>query len=100
MRMFIACFTLVFLTGCDFIGGAETLVRGSNNFISRDGDADTVAYALSRLEGTPAVTDEELVDIYANIRGRALAGDLDAARVMLQLAAIQRTPDPEEDEEE
>lgn len=99
MRMLIACITLVLLTGCDFIGGAETLVRGSNNFISGDGDADTVAYALSRLEGTPVVTDEELTNIYANIRSRALAGDLDASRVMLQLAAFQRAPDPEEDED-
>lgn len=91
---------LMLLAGCDFIGGADTLVRGSNNFISKEGEAAAVAYALARLETTPEVTDADLAAIYANIRERALAGELDATRVMLQLARMQRAPDAEETDED
>ena len=97
MRLLMTVLLATLLAGCDFIGGAETLVRGSHNFVGEDGSAGSVAFALARLEGTPVVTDEELAEIYAVIREQALAGDLSSAQVLLQLAAIQRTPEPEED---
>ena len=95
-------FGLVLLAcgGCDFIGGAETLVRGSNNFIANDASADVVAHELARFDNVPAVTDEELLTIYATIHAKALEGDLDAARVLLRLASIQRAPPMEADQDE
>jgi hypothetical protein len=99
MRYLLAGMILMVLGGCDFIGGADTLVRGSNNIIARDADSDVVAKALAEFEVVPAVTDEELVTIYQTIREAALDGDLKAIQVMLRLAAIQRAPVEEEVEE-
>lgn len=48
MRFIPILLVLILLTGCDFIGGGETIVRGSNNFVSVDGSSSAVAYALSR----------------------------------------------------
>ncbi|MGE0621064.1 MAG: hypothetical protein AB7I04_21730 [Pseudomonadales bacterium] len=86
---------LVVLAGCDFIGGADTLVRGSHNFIAKDDAAELVARDLAALEAVPAVTDEELLAIYDTIRSRAMAGELDAVRVLARLAALQRTDEEE-----
>ena len=97
MRLIIFGLIAGLLAGCDFVGGAETLVRGSNNLIAADGSATAVADALARLDGTPEVTDAELTRIYDSIRGRALEGDLPSAHVLLRLAAIQREPEPEEE---
>ncbi len=93
----IAGLLLLLLSGCEFTGGAETLVRGSNNFVARDGGPDGVAFALSKLDSTPEVTDAEIRQIYDSIQARALEGDLEAVRVVLRLAEIQRTP-TEDDE--
>jgi len=81
---------LLVLAGCDFIGGADTLVRGSHNFIGKDDAPELVARDLSALPAVPAVTDEDLVVIYGKIREQALAGELDAVRVLARLAALQR----------
>lgn len=99
MRYLVAGMVLMALCGCDFIGGADTLVRGSNNIIARDADSDVVAKVLAEFEAVPEVTDEELVTIYETIREGALDGDLKAIQVMLRLAAIQRAPAEEETEE-
>ena len=90
-RLSIAVLILT-LTGCDFIGGADTLIRGSNNIIATDPSADVVALALAGFESVPEVTDADLIAIYSVIRTQALEGNLQAAQVMLRLAAIQREP--------
>ena len=86
---------LIVLTGCDFIGGADTLVRGSHNFIAKDDAPDLVARDLAALDAVPRVTDEDLLAIYDRIRERALAGELDAVRVLARLAALQRSSEEE-----
>jgi hypothetical protein len=81
---------LLALSGCEFIGGAETLVRGENNRLFMDPTIDEVAEQLAAFETTPEVTDAELAAIYERIREQALAGDMRAALVMLNIAASQR----------
>jgi hypothetical protein len=100
MRQLPVLALLIVLGGCDFIGGAETLVRGSHNFIGKDDAAELVARDLSQLEAVPAVTDTDLVAIYEKIRERALAGELDAVRVLARLAALQRSGEEEAAAEE
>ena len=92
MRIVITL-VLLALAGCDFIGGADTLIRGSNNVIGGDRDAAVVADALADFPTVPAVSDEDLLAIYGSIRDAARAGDLQAAQVLLKLAALQRDPD-------
>ncbi|MEM8769942.1 MAG: hypothetical protein AAGE43_21105 [Pseudomonadota bacterium] len=98
MRHLTIAVLLLGLGGCEFTGGAETLVRGSNNFVAREAGPDSVAFALSQLDSTPEVTDAEIRQIYDSIQARALDGDLEAVRVVLRLAEIQRTP-PEDEED-
>jgi len=75
-------------------------VRGSHNFIGKDDAPELVARDLSQLQAVPQVTDEELAALYDNIRTRALAGELDAMRVMLRLAALQRSDEEETADDE
>ena len=98
MRPVLLAAVVGLLSACDFVGGADTLVRGSNNFIGEDAGSAAVAVALAELEATPMVTDEEVAEIYAAIRARAMEGDLASAQVLLKLAAIQRMPQPEPEE--
>ena len=83
---------LLLLTGCDFIGGGETVISGDDNLVVDDAVVDRVAARLARLESTPEVTDDDLGAIFATIRRRAVDGDLDASLVLLKIAAIQRQP--------
>ena len=92
----IAAVTL--LTGCEFIGGGDTVVSGNDNIVVRDDVVDRVASYLARMEVTPAVTDDEIVSIYTTIRDGALKGDLRASLVILKVAGLQRQPAEEEDE--
>lgn len=87
---FTVLIALVALAGCEFIGGAETLVRGENNRVFMDPTIDEVAEKLAGFETTPQVTDAELATIYERIREQALAGDLRASLVVLNVAATQR----------
>lgn len=96
MRLLMLGLVLLGCAGCDFIGGADTLVRGSHNFIAGNGGPDAVADALSRLEEVPQVSDQDILAIYETIRTRALAGELESARVLLRLAAMQRAPKDDE----
>ncbi len=100
MRHLLLVTLLIGLCGCDFIGGADTLVRGSHNVIGKDDAPELVARDLAELEAVPMVTDEELLAIYGNIRERAMAGELDAVRILLHLAALQRSVEetPADDE--
>ena len=102
MRSFIVpTFVLalvVTVAGCEFIGGADTVVTGHNNVVAADGVVDRVAVTLAGFEATPEVTDEDLQALYERIREAALAGDMDATLVVLKVAAIQRMPDESEEE--
>jgi hypothetical protein len=98
MRWVLLGLALVALGGCEFIGGGETVVRGSDNLIVSDGSSEVVARALSELDTTPPVTDEELREIYVTIRDAAREGNLEAVQVVLRLAAIQRAPKEDETE--
>lgn len=80
------------LTGCGNVGGGETVVHGNDNTIVQDRAIDRVAAALAEFDSTPEVTDADIRAVYETVRGRALEGDLDAALVLLKVAAIQRTP--------
>ena len=104
MRSFIVpTFVLalvVTVAGCEFIGGADTVVTGHNNVVAADGVNDQVAKALAGFEATPLVTDEVLQRLYEQIRERALAGDMDATLVVLKVAALQRWPEESEESEE
>lgn len=96
MRYLIVGLVLVAVGGCDFIGGGETIVRGSNNLIIDESGLEAVADALAGFAHIPEISDDELATIFGMIRSRAVEGDMDAARVILRLAAIQRMPEPEE----
>jgi hypothetical protein len=91
--------SMISVSGCDFIGGAETLVRGNHNVLTGDGNSDAVAKILSELVTTPEIGDTELLEILGIMRTRAAEGDMDAALVVLRLAAIQRHPQEEDIEE-
>jgi hypothetical protein len=96
MRISIGLLFVVFLVGCDFIGGGETVVSGEGNIVVTDNVVDRVAAQLAEFPTTATVTDEDLQTIYASVRRSALDGDLKASLVMLKIAAIQRTPEDEE----
>ena len=104
MRSFIVPMVVlalvVTLAGCEFIGGADTVVTGHNNMVAVDGVVDRVAVALAGFEATPEVTDEVLQALYAQIREQALAGDMDATLVVLKVAALQRMPEDSDESEE
>ena len=99
-KMFLILFLVFLMSGCDFIGGGDTIVKGNDNLLVEDEIVDRVAAALAQYETTPKVTDEELRVLYEVIRENALAGDLRASLVMLKVAGIQRAPEEEEEEAE
>ena len=85
------------LTGCEFIGGADTIVKGNGINIIEDDLTDGLAAYLAEHSVTPEVTDEDLVAVYEVIRRKALEGDLQASVVLLKIAGIQRAPEEDED---
>lgn len=98
MRYLFVCSLPLLLAGCDFIGGGDTIVKGNGNVVAKDEMADRVARALARFEATPEVTDEDIQALYGVIRAQAMAGELDAALVVLKVAQRQREPDEASDE--
>jgi hypothetical protein len=72
--------------------GGETVVSGfgnSGNVIGVD-VVGRVAEELAEAPGVPAVSDDDLRATFGAIREKALAGDPEAALVLLLLAAEQR----------
>ena len=96
---FIGCVGLLLVAGCDFIGGGDTIVRGDGNLVVKDEVGQRVASALARFDSTPAVTDEDIEAVFAVIRERALAGELEASLVLLKVAEKQREAAEEAAEE-
>jgi len=78
--------------GCT--GGGESVVSGIGNSGNRIQLDDKLwaklAEEFSSSEATPRVTDEEVREIFATIRGRALQGDFEAALIVLRIAEAQR----------
>jgi hypothetical protein len=72
--------------------GADTLISGignSGNMIGVD-VLERVAHELAHAKTTPAVSDDDLRASFSAIREHAVAGDPDAALVLLRVAALQR----------
>ena len=67
-------------------------MHGDDNLIVGEQDHERVAVALAEFPTTPRVTDADLAAVYERVHRDALEGDLDAALVLLRLAAIQRRP--------
>lgn len=87
---------LILLAGCDSIGGHDNVVNGNGNVLGND-TVTQVAKALARFETTPEVSDADLQAIYAGIRQAAADGDLQASLVVLEVAGIQRAPEPDDE---
>ena len=80
--------------GCT--GGGETVVTGIGNTGNRIGTAalwGALGEALAEREDIPRVGDPDVQQIFQAIRRRALEGELDAALVMLEVAAAQGDDD-------
>ncbi|MEM7310878.1 MAG: hypothetical protein AAF682_29680 [Planctomycetota bacterium] len=78
-------------TACGNVGGEDTIVHGDANTLVQDRATDRVAAELLKLEATPYVDDADVISVFKRIREDALDGDLDAALVLLRVAAEQRT---------
>ncbi len=74
-------------------GGGRTAIVGlgnGGNRIIEGGMLDEVADALAEYEGTPRVSDETLVQVFAAVLSRATRGDPEAALIVLRVAERQR----------
>lgn len=80
------------LTSC---GGGRSAVIGvgnsGNHILESDAIAQGVADALAESETTPAVSDDEIVEIYRAILTHAREGDTEAALIVLRVAEAQRS---------
>ncbi len=78
-----------------WIAAAAALAVGCGNVSSTThvatSPAQRLAEILAEREKTPRVSDEALSRVLAAITERAEAGDVDAALVLFELAARQRT---------
>ena len=100
MRYALIGAALLMLAACEFIGGGDTIVKGNANTVVRDEVGQRVAAALARFDSTPTVTDADIQAVYGMIREQALAGELQAALVLLKVAERQRAAEEEEGAEE
>ncbi len=74
-------------------GGGRTAVVGfgnGGNRIIEGGMLDEVADALAEYEGTPRVSDETLVQVFAGVLSRATRGEPEAALIVFRVAERQR----------
>ena len=71
-------------------GSAVSGFGNGGNRVYADPTRDELAELLVSTGSAPAVSDEELRAIHEAISRRAAAGELDAALVVLQVAAQQR----------
>jgi hypothetical protein len=71
-------------------GSAVSGFGNGGNRVYADPTRDELAELLVSTDSAPPVSDADLRSIHEAIRRRAEAGDLDAALVVLQVAALQR----------
>ncbi len=91
IKVLVVLAALALTTTCT--GGGETVISGlwnSDNYIGGESMLERIAEELGKSEVTPKVSDDDLSRLYGTIRQRALDGDLEAALVLLKLAAEQR----------
>jgi len=94
LRLAVGVLACLGILGC--AGGGETVISGLGNSSNVIGSAslfELIAKELAIQESTPVVTDQELNQVYAAIRTRALDGEPEAALVLLRVAAYQRSDD-------
>jgi hypothetical protein len=84
--VWLAMFTVSMATS----GSAVSGFGNGGNHVYADPVRDQLAELLVSTRSAPDVSDEALREIHDAIRRRAAAGDLDAALVVLQVAALQR----------
>jgi hypothetical protein len=78
--------------GC--AGGGDTVIGGLGNSGNHIGTAalwGSLAKALAAHEATPQVSDDEVRQIFAAIRGHAMEGQVEAALIVLKVAEEQRS---------
>lgn len=86
MFIFLAMFTVSMATS----GSAVSGFGNGGNRVYADPTRDELAELLVSTGSAPEVSDEALRAIHEAISRRAAAGELDAALVVLQVAALQR----------
>ena len=84
--IWVAMFTVAMATSGSGVSG----FANTNNRIFADPTRDELAELLVSTKSAPEVSDEALRAIHEAISRRAAAGELDAALVVLQVAALQR----------
>ena len=84
--VWVAMFTVAMATS----GSAVSGFGNGGNRVYADPTRDELAELLVSTRAAPDVSDEALREIHEAIRRRATAGELDAALVLLQVAALQR----------
>ena len=84
--VWVAMFTVAMATS----GSAVSGFGNGGNRVYADPTRDELAELLVSTGSAPAVSDEALRTIHEAISRKAAAGDLDAALVVLQVAALQR----------
>jgi hypothetical protein len=82
----VVMFTVAMVTSGSGVSG----FANTNNRIYADPTRDELAELLVSTKSAPAVSDEALRAIHEAISRRAAAGEVDAALVVLQVAALQR----------
>lgn len=80
----------MFIVSMATSGSAVSGFGNGGNRVYADPTRDELAELLVSTESAPGLTDEALRGVYEAIRRRAEAGELDAALVVLQVAALQR----------
>ena len=84
--VWVAMFTVAMATS----GSAVSGFGNGGNRVYADPTRDELAELLASTRSAPSIPDEALRTIYEAINRRAEAGELDAALVVLQVAALQR----------
>ena len=92
----MAMATVVIVFGALFaaiVYGSDARIIGignSANTFASDEQGPVLAHLIVSQDAGPEVTVEVLTGIYEAIAEKALAGDLEAAKVVFQIAALQR----------
>ena len=84
--VWVAMFTVSMATSGTAVSGFNNV----NNRVYADPTREELAELLVSMRSGPEISDEALHAIHEAISRRAAAGDLDAALVVLQVAALQR----------
>ena len=94
VRTAVLAMAAVFLAAS--CGGGRTAVvgfgNGGNRIVEKGSILDEVAEVLAEYEGTPRVSDETIVQIFAAMVSRASRGEPEAALIVLRVAERQREP--------